>query len=223
MLDSILCFLFSQSVPTHLSLDPVQMFRLLRPKSNPDSDFEDVTPIVSFSDSPSDTPSESDHVTVARFDVPVGGVTDIASSLAVQPVQPSLRTHPKRKFGTRDRAFQNEWYLNRNWLECSQTVDAVFCYCCRDFRTSNSSEQWTVKGSSNWKNATEEGKGLKAHEVSIVHLDAAAKWSAFKETKRSGSIALKIKAISRQNILDNRHYLKTVTQVVGLSQYRISL
>ena len=138
MLDSILCFLLYQSVWIQC-----RCFGCCPQASQvqPDYDFEDVTPIDSFIDSPSDPSSEFDHVTVARFDVPEGGMTDIASSLADQFVQPSLRTYPKRKFGTRDRVFQKETYLYRNRLEYSQTVDTVFFYCYRAFRTSNSSVQ----------------------------------------------------------------------------------
>ena len=68
----------------------------------------------------------------------------------------------------------------------------------------------------NWKNATEEGKELKAHETSLNHIEAAAMWSNFEKTLHSGSIAVKLGIISRQEILDNRHYIKSVAQVVAI-------
>ena len=64
----------------------------------------------------------------------VEGVNDIASSLAGSPVQPILKVYPKRKFGSRERPFQKDWYQNRNLLEYSQKEDAAFCYCCSAFK-----------------------------------------------------------------------------------------
>ena len=146
----------------------------------------------------------------------VEGVNDIASSLAESPFQPILKHYPKRKFGSRERSFQKDWYRNRNWLEYSQKEDAAFCYCCRAFTKCSSSDQWTKIGFANWKNATEEGRGLKANETSVNHIEAAAMWSNFENAQQSGSIAMKLSIISRQNILDNRHYIKSVAQVVAI-------
>ena len=42
------------------------------------------------------------------------------------------------------------------------------------------------------------------------------KWCSFHESVRSGSIITEMAAISRQDILDNRHYINTVAQVVVL-------
>ena len=106
---------------------------------------------------------ESKH---PNYDLSVGGVSDIASSLVESPFQPILNVYPKRKFGSRERSFQKDWYHNRSWLEYSQKEDAVFCFCCRAFTMPSGNEQWTNIGFTNWKNANEEGKGLKAHETS---------------------------------------------------------
>ena len=56
----------------------------------------------------------------------VEGVNDIASSLAESPFQPILKLYPKRKFGSRERSFQKDWFRNRNWLEYSRKEDAGF-------------------------------------------------------------------------------------------------
>ena len=68
----------------------------------------------------------------------------------------------------------------------------------------------------NWKGAMEENKGFNTHEASEPHITASLKWCNFQESVRSGSIIATMQAISRQEILDNRHFIKTVSQVVVL-------
>ena len=62
----------------------------------------------------------------------------------------------------------------------------------------------------------EENKGFKSHEASEPHITASLKWCNFKESFHSGNIIVKMQAISRQDILDNRHFIKTVIQAVVL-------
>ena len=139
----------------------------------------------------------------------IDGVNDIANNLCEPPSQPILKEYPKRIFGSRTRCFNKEWYKERPWLEYSISSDSVFCYCCRAFSNFSTSDQWTKIGFSNWKGALEENKGFKLHEASEPHITASLKWCSYQESVRSGSIITKIAAISRQDILDNRHYIKT--------------
>ena len=141
----------------------------------------------------------------------INGVPDIANSLADEPNQPNLKSYPKRKFGTKFRSFQKEWFHTRPWLEYSQVADAAFCYCCRAFcRAVFGSDQWTKLGFTNWKNAMEEKSGLKAHEISNSHLESALKWSSCMKSEQTGTIASRILCISRQEILENRGFLANV-------------
>ena len=57
-------------------------------------------------------------------------------------------------------------------------------------------------------------KGLKGHEMSVPHLEACQKWTCFCEAAKSASILAKINIVSRRDILENRHFLKTVSQVI---------
>ena len=47
-----------------------------------------------------------------NYDFAVGGVYDIASSLAEFPFQPILNDYPKRKYGSRERSFLKDWCHN---------------------------------------------------------------------------------------------------------------
>ena len=127
-----------------------------------------------------------------------------------------------RKFSTKFRSFQKEWFHPRPWLEYSQTSDAAFCYCCRAFcHAVSGSNQLTKLGFTKWKNAMEEKKGIKVHETSSFHLESALKWSSYKNTKQTGTIAARVLSISRQDILENRNYIKTVAQVMPYALCRI--
>ena len=48
------------------------------------------------------------------------------------------------------------------------------------------------------------------------HLESALKWRASKNAKQTTTIADRVLSISRQEILENRHYIKTVAQVVTI-------
>ena len=146
----------------------------------------------------------------------VDGVSDIARNLSESPSQPLRKEYPKSTFGNRARSFLKEWFTGKPWLEYSLSADAAFCYCCRAFSNSSTSDQWTKIGFTNWKGAMEENKGFKTHEASEPHITASLKWCNFQESVRSGSIIATMQAISRQEILDNRHFIKTVSQVVVL-------
>ena len=126
----------------------------------------------------------------------IDGVNDIAKSLTDDPIQPDPKSYAKCKFGTKFRSFQKEWFRTRPWLEYSQTSDISFCYCCRAFcHAVSGSNQWTKLGFTNWKNAMEEKKGIKAHES--FHLESTLKWSSYKNTRQTGTIAARILSISQ--------------------------
>lgn len=64
-------------------------------------------------------------------------------------------------------------------------------------------------------------KGLKAHETSAGHLESTLKWTNYQEMLRTGSIISRVKSISLQDILDNRHFIKTVAQVIMLCAFQL--
>ena len=99
----------------------------------------------------------------------VEGVNDIAANLSIPPFQPILGSYPTTMFGGKFRNFNKNWFEDRYWLEYSQITNRAFCYCCRAFKSSSSSEEWVKTGYKNWKAAMEKDRGLKGHENSGPH------------------------------------------------------
>ena len=50
--------------------------------------------------------------------------------------------------------------------------------------------------------------------MSVAHVEACQKWTSICEGAKSGSILSKIHIVSRGEILENRHFLKTMSQVI---------
>ena len=69
-------------------------------------------------------------------------------------VQTKGLSYPKDSIG---RSFQQEWFLKFPWLEYSASLDAVFCYPCRQFLTNGTKENvYTLDlkiGKQHWKKA----------------------------------------------------------------------
>lgn len=57
---------------------------------------------------------------------------------------------------------------------------------------------------------------LELHSISECHLNSIAKWSAFKSTQKTGSIQNQINSGHKQQVLENRDYIK---QLIGIALY----
>src|SRR5579883_2611559 len=44
------------------------------------------------------------------------------------PCQPKDLDFPRRQYGQRSRRFKEKWYSTYNWLEYSESKDAVYCF-----------------------------------------------------------------------------------------------
>ena len=69
-------------------------------------------------------------------------------------------------------------------------------------------------GYKNWKAAMEKYRGLKGHENSGPHITAMVKWESWMKAQLDGNIAQKMNLIGDQDIIANRHYLKSVAQTI---------
>lgn len=96
--------------------------------------------------------------------------SDVAASPNEQPCQPRQAHFPATLIGSKQRAFNPDWYKTYNWLEYSIERDAVFCYPCRLFTVNEGRAQntFTKIGFRDWKHAT--GKGGSLVLMTSAHL-----------------------------------------------------
>ena len=152
--------------------------------------------------------------------------TDIADGPDQPPVQPKIK-FPTTLKGNKHRSFNSEWYKQYRWLEYSRKKDAAFCYPCRLFTTESGRywETFTKNGFCDWKHAMGKDGIISSHDRCKTHMQAMVAWQEYTINKASGtSIADRLDAARSQLIVNNRHYLKTILQVLLVcSQQEIAL
>src|SRR6476469_8798661 len=151
------------------------------------------------------------------------GPPDISRNVTQGPVRPILQHYPKTMFGTRPRSFIVTWYEGNAWMEYSQIMNRVFCFACRHFPSQgagkDSEATFTVTGYNNWKKAQYKDGGFNSHVLSSSHINAIDSWSQFKSMQAtgSGSVMQMQNDLYKQQILENRHYIKTIAEVLLLT------
>ena len=139
--------------------------------------------------------------------------SDIAQRICEKPVQPHNVTFPKEN----GRSFSVSWYSKHTWLEYSVSKDAAYCYAFRFFSSGahKGDECFVLSGYRNWKKATGMSGRLRKHTLSHRHIDAVAAGSDYLRNQRSQtSITSTLSQARRDQILQNRHYLKTILEVL---------
>ena len=116
--------------------------------------------------------------------------------------------YPKKAFGSQFRGFQSSWYKQYAFLEYSVKDDSAFCFVCRHFSTKITN---FTTGYSNWMNAL---RDLKKHWSAPDHAFSIGKYSAYKTTRSSGSVASQVSSKRRENIMRNRQVLATYIEVI---------
>ena len=120
--------------------------------------------------------------------------------------------------GGKQRSFSSNWYKKYSWLEYSKQQDAGYCYPCRLFTTTTDGrlhDTFITSGFRNWKHATGKTGILTQHDKCSAHLGAMEAWSQYKlNAKHHTSIGERIEAGRSQVISNNRHYLKTIIEVI---------
>ena len=142
--------------------------------------------------------------------------SDIAQGLHQQPAQPVIK-FPTTEIGSKKRSFTSSWYAKYKWLEYSIIKDSAFCYPCRYFAQTSgrSSETFTKIGFCNWKHATGKDGILVRHDNCNTHKQAMCSWCDFvKNVKCGTSVAESLDSTRHQQILENRHYIKTLASVI---------
>jgi hypothetical protein len=118
------------------------------------------------------------------------------------------------------RSFRKDWYAEHTWLEYSQAQNAAYCFACRHFGCSKG--QGTVfsskGGYSNWKKATNKDGGFSLHSKSEAHANAMMAWGEYqKMAKNKTSVLGMISKTNKDQIEENKHYLKTIGEVLLLT------
>jgi len=120
----------------------------------------------------------------------------------------------------RKRSFRPDWYKLKPWLEYSQIADAAFCYACRHFPSLGKTAEpaFTSAGFRNWKKAQYSDAGFAVHEDGDFHRDAMVMWQEYKQVKSSAGSVLQLQnKMYAQQVSENRHYVKTVAEVLMLT------
>lgn len=155
-----------------------------------------------------------------------GVPTDIAAGPGEAPVQPKVK-FPTTLQGNKHRSFNSEWYKQYRCLEYSRERNAAYCYPCRLFTTGSGRywETFTTNGFCDWKHAMGKDGIISCHDRCKTHMQAMVAWQEYTKNKASGtSIAHRLDSARSQLIAKNRHYLKTILQVLLVcSQQEIAL
>ena len=129
--------------------------------------------------------------------------------------------------GNKQRSFQSECYRLYCWLEYSKEKDAAYCYACRHFTTEPGKywETFTKCGFRDWKHAMGKDGIISCHDRCKTHMQAMISWQEYKRNKESGtSVVNRLDAARANLIAKNRHYLKTILEVLLVcSQQEIAL
>ena len=144
---------------------------------------------------------------------------DIASSTSQPPVQPKNVKFPSKKFGKSLRSFNPEWYNTFPWIEYSIRSDAIYCYACRFFSTGTGRAEatFTKIGFSDWKHALGKSGAVTVHDKSLSHKKSIISWKEFtKNVERGTSVVNQIDSLHKQEVKKNRHYMKSICQVLLL-------
>ena len=113
------------------------------------------------------------------------------------------------------RSFNPLLYNTYGWLEYSISKDAVFCYACRFFSMGRIDELFVKTSYKDWKHATSTTGRLAKHNNSLKHKEAMASWIDFQDNQRKQkSVASSLNTQRKQQISNNRHYLKTTVELL---------
>ena len=148
---------------------------------------------------------------------------DIAPMPTFPPVQPTNVDFPVTYYSGKPRSFNPAWFKSYSWLEYSVKFNACFCYPCRlfgsecGFSTSRPEQTFTRTGFKDWKHATGKNGILSSHSNCHAHKEAVVAWKQYSLNSQKGTlISEQLGSARAEQIKQNRHYLKSVAEVVLL-------
>lgn len=118
-----------------------------------------------------------------------------------------------------NRKFRRKWLSDFVWLEYSALRNAVYCYACRQFSSTNEKNVvFKHTGFSHWKSALDSNKGLKKHQSCAMHLASMAKWAEAIERQKTNASVIEV---ASGNVLQyRRNYMKKIVEV-RISIYKL--
>ena len=145
--------------------------------------------------------------------------SDIASGRHQSPFQPMLK-FPGRSFGSgRPRSFNSGWNARFPWIEYSAERDAAFCYPCRLFYVGvgRGDNAFTHVGFRDWKHAMGKRGIISAQDNCSSHKQAMACWNEYTiNLEKHTSVAHRLETAREQVVKTNRHYIKTLIEILLL-------
>ncbi len=180
------------------------------------------SPHAAFPQTLSTAHGSSSEVQSTVYSEPPG---DIAQTTAFPPVQPTTVEYPVTYFSKKPRSFNPAWFHTYSWLEYSVQRNACFCYPCRLFGSGASGggpkcrpeQTFTTTGFKDWKHATGKSGILTCHDNCLAHKLAIVAWNQYTLNSQRGTLILEQLCSARaEQIKQNRHYLKTVAEVLLL-------
>lgn len=123
-----------------------------------------------------------------------------------------ISEYPLSVFGKKQRRFLPSWFSDRQWLEYSESQDAIFCFPCHKMSSFLVAYQHTAdtvfthRGFRNWK------KGFHVHESSHAHQTAMMLWRDAAERKLKGKEISTV--VNDKQLERNRYYMQSVVDVI---------
>lgn len=119
---------------------------------------------------------------------------------------------PKSGDGKDQRSFQLQWFTRYDWLEYSVSLDAAFCYNCRQFGEMSKDSTFTFNGYRAWRSALTDKRGFSKHSTSIGHMNASVSYAEKKKHAQSGT---SVSGLLNDTVLaKRRYYCKTIVEVI---------
>ena len=128
-----------------------------------------------------------------------------SSDIDESPEQPILKCYDPKKFGSESfsRDFNPAWYKRYPWLSYDFETKKACCYPCQKYLNAH---DFTFD---NWKKP----ERLTKHHKSENHQTAMTKWiDSRANKKRNTSILSKLQESHKQNVKENRDYLKVIIE-----------
>ena len=136
---------------------------------------------------------------------------DLSAAKDVGPTQPSLSRFPQTLICGQNRAFSLSLNKRFPFIEYSVKLDAVYCFSCRHFGNTTSTDLvFTKRGYRNWKRCY---TALTKHSGSDSHLQATALWDAWRSSEKTGTVAGKIEDHANNIIELNRNVVQTLARI----------